>query len=152
MENAAYLVGQILKISDELHAYYCKIVRDGDIPPQLAGNSMFVTASETPVQALAQLGVRMAPYLAWAKQYRTKNIQEKGKESKIAGWYLRLYADTSNKLHSALSDAARLDDFGKAQIFIGYLASFPKKEKPAGDNANNANDGNSTDDMEGEQE
>ncbi len=129
MDNIAYLVGQILKISDELHEFYCKIVRNGDVPRQLVGNSMFVMASETPNQALAQLGIRMSPYIAWAKQYRKKNIQDKDKESWRAGWYLDLYEDVANKLYSLLSDITRFDDFGKAQFFVGYLAAFPKREK-----------------------
>lgn len=129
VENTAYLIGQILKISDELHALYCNIVRGGDIPPQLVGNSMFLTASETPIQALAQLSTRMNPYISWAKQYRTKSIKDKGKESWRAGWYLSLYEDTANKLLSVLTDSTRFDDFGKAQVFIGYLAAFPKKTK-----------------------
>lgn len=147
MENAAYLVGQILKVSDELHAHYCMVVRDGSIPPQLAGNSMFVTATETPVQALAQLGTRMMPYVAWAKQYQTKGVQEKGKESWLAGWYLSMYRDITDKLHSALSNTARFDDFGKAQVFIGYLASFPKREKLA---EGDTDDSESTNEVEGE--
>jgi hypothetical protein len=78
MENNPYLIGQILKVSDELHTLYCKVVRGGDVPPQLAGNSVFIAATETPVQALSQLRLRMNPYIAWAKQYRTKSVDEKG--------------------------------------------------------------------------
>jgi hypothetical protein len=126
MESAAYLTGQMLKISDELHALYCKIKREGDVPPQLAGNSMFVMASETPVRALAQLSVRMNPYVAWAKQYMTKNINDEGFESWRAGWYMKLYEGTADKLYVALTEQTRFDDFQKAQFFIGYLAKFPK--------------------------
>ena len=133
MENTAYLLGQILKISDELHALYCNVVRDGNIPPQLAGNSMFVSASETPVQALAQLSTRMNPYISWAKQYRTKNITEKGKESWKAGWYLSLYEEVANKLNDSFTGSIKFDDFNRAEVFIGYLASFPKKDKPGPD-------------------
>jgi hypothetical protein len=73
MENTPYLIGQFLKLCDELHAFYCKIVREGDVPPQLAGISVLVTDSERPVQALDQLRLRMNPYIAWARQYRTKH-------------------------------------------------------------------------------
>lgn len=142
VENTAYLVGQILKISDELHALYCNSVRGGDIPPQLAGNSVFLTASETPVQALAQLSTRMNPYISWAKQYRTKNVTDKGKESWRAGWYLNLYEDDANKLRYELTDSTRFDDFSKAQVFIGYLAAFPKKAKSVTDDAYVENDTN----------
>lgn len=129
MENTAYLVGQILKISDELHALYCKVVRKGEVPAQLAGNSIFVTATETPTQALAQLCLRVNPYIAWAKQYRVKNILTPGQESWKAGWYLNLYETTASKLTPLLADASRFNDFDKAQLFIGYLAAFPKREK-----------------------
>lgn len=129
MENMAYLVGQLLHISDEIHALYCKVVRNGDIPLQLAGSSMFVTAGETPNLAISQLSVRISPYIMWAKQYRYKNIKETGKESWRAGWYLSLFETTANKLNQAISDITRFSDYEKAQLFIGYMASFPKKEE-----------------------
>ncbi len=134
MENMAYLVGQLLKISDELHALYCKVVRSGDIPPQLAGSALFVTAGEMPYQAIAQLSVRLNPYITWAKQYRFKNIKDKdkneddGKERWRAAWYLKLFEDVANKLSFTITDSTRFNDYEKAQLFIGYLASFPKRE------------------------
>lgn len=137
MENMAYLVGQLLKISDELHALYCKVVRSGDVPPQLAGSALFVTAGETPYQAIAQLFLRMNPYITWAKQYRFKNIKDEGKESWKAAWYLKLFEDVANKLSLAMADSKRFSDFEKAQLFIGYLASFPKSEPSAITTANN---------------
>jgi hypothetical protein len=128
MENMAYLVGQILKISDELHTLYCKVVRNGDVPPQLAGSALFVAAGETPSQVLAQLSLRMNPYITWAKQYRFKNIDEKDKESWKAAWYLNLYENIANKLKLVMTDSIRFNDYDKAQLFIGYLSSFPKRE------------------------
>ena len=100
----------------------------GDVPPQLAGSALFVTAGETPNQAIAQLSLRMNPYITWAKQYRFKNITTKDKESWRAGWYLGLYEDAANKLYSEMKDSIRFGDFDKAHLFIGYLASFPKRE------------------------
>jgi len=129
MESMAYLVGQLLKISDELHALYCRVVRDGKIPPQLVGSSLFVTASETPIQALAQLSVRINPYITWAKQYRAKNISNKGEESWRAGWYLSLYEDIANKILPKITESTRFDDLSKSQLFLGYLSSFPQREK-----------------------
>jgi len=143
MESMAYLVGQLLKISDELHTLYCKVERGGDIPPQLVGGALFVTASETPSQAIAQLSIRMNPYITWAKQYRFKNIKAENKESWRAGWYLSLYENTANKLYSTITGLTRFGDFDKAQLFIGYLASFPKRESSviaSGDD--NGNDNN----------
>jgi hypothetical protein len=129
MENTAYLVGQILKISDELHSFYCKVVRKGDVPPQLAGSSLFATANETPYQALAQLSLRINPYLSWAKQYRHKDVKKEGEESWKAAWYINLYETTANKLKLAMTNSTRFNDYDKAQLFIGYLSSFPKKEQ-----------------------
>ncbi|WP_418791806.1 hypothetical protein [Phosphitispora sp. TUW77] len=143
MESMAYLVGQLLKISDELHALYCKVVRDGVVPPQLVGSALFVTAAETPNQAIAQLSLRMNPYITWAKQYRFKNIITENKESWRARWYLSLYEDMANKLCVTMTDSTRFGDFEKAQLFIGYLASFPKRDSlvtaigDANDNDNN---------------
>ena len=127
MENTAYLIGQTLKISDGLHELYCEIKRAGDVPPQLVGNSMFVLAAETPVQALAQLGTRMCPYISWAKQYRTKREEK----SNLAGWYLHLYENTISKLYSSFGgrNHFKFNDLEKAQLFIGYLAEFPKKDR-----------------------
>jgi len=143
MENMAYLVGQLLKISDELHTLYCKVVRSGDVPPQLAGSALFVTAGETPYQAITQLSLRMNPYITWAKQYRFKNIKDEGKESWKAAWYLKLFEDVANKLSLTMPDSTRFSDFEKAQLFIGYLASFPKSEPSAITTDNNNNIGGS---------
>jgi len=141
MENVAYLIGQVLHISDGLHALYCRVVRNGDIPPQLAGSALFVTAGEMPNLALSQLSVRMNPYIAWSKQYRYKNVTEKGKESWRAGWYLNLFESTANKIAPAISDVIRFTDFEKAQLFIGYMASFPKREISKATTDSNENEG-----------
>ncbi|MCL2705919.1 MAG: hypothetical protein FWE72_06900 [Spirochaetaceae bacterium] len=130
MEDIPYLIGQMLKISDELHAFYCKIVRGDNIPPQLVGNSLLISALETPNRMLGQMAQRMNPYIAWAKQYRTKKCEEKGKESWRAAWYLGLYEKNasifSNKID--LLGNIQFGDREKAELFIGYLADFPKKE------------------------
>ena len=131
MEATPYLMGQLLKASDELHALYCKVVRNNQIPPQLVGSALFVAASETPGRTLSQLSVRMAPYLSWAKQYRTKNEESSG----LAGWYLKVFEQIANKLATEYSVPMRWSDAQKAQLFIGYLASFPKQEKQDESNA-----------------
>lgn len=133
MENMPYQIGQLLKVADELHTLYCKVVRDGNVPPQLAGNSLFVAATETPVRALTQLSPRLSPYLAWAKQYRTKGIHEKDKESWRAAWCINLFESIATKLcpyiNSSVESTLRFNDLEKAQLFIGYLAEFPRREK-----------------------
>ena len=127
MNEMPYLIGQLLHVADELHTLYCNAVRGGSIPPQLIGNALFITACETPSAAVSQLSLRIVPYLAWAKQYRHKNITKDGEESWRAGWYLRLFEETANQLIPTLSEKSRFSDFEKAQLFLGYLASFPKK-------------------------
>jgi hypothetical protein len=128
MEELAYLLGQLLHVSDELHTLYCKIKRDGDIPPQLAGSALFTTAGEMPFQALSQLSTRLNPYISWAKQYQYKNIETQGKESWRARWLLGLFEQLSNKVHLQMDKSIRFTDYEKAQLFIGYMASLPKKE------------------------
>lgn len=129
MENLPYLYGQLLKASDELHALYCNVVRDGDLPTQLAGSSLYQAAAEAPVRTLHLLGQRMNPYITWAKTYRTKGYSEKGKESWRAGWLLSMYEEIATKLYAAWRPGTRFNDEEKAQLFIGYLAAFPKRER-----------------------
>ena len=93
----------------------CKVVRNNQIPPQLVGSALFVAASETPGRTLSQLSVRMAPYLSWAKQYRTKNEDSSG----LAGWYLKVFEQIGNKLATEYSVPMRWSDAQKAQLFIG---------------------------------
>ena len=128
MEELAYLLGQLLHVSDELHTLYCKVKRKGDIPPQLAGSALFTTAAEMPFQALAQLSTRLNPYISWAKQYQYQNIEKQGQESWRARWLLRLFERLSNKVHLQMDKSVRFSDYEKAQLFIGYMASLPTKE------------------------
>lgn len=129
MENLPYLYGQLLKASDELHALYCNVMRGGDIPPQLAGASLFQAAAEAPLRTLNLLSQRIMPYYTWAKSYRSKGVKEPGKESWRAGWLYSLCETIAANLHAHWTPQTRLNDEEKAQLFIGYLAAFPKKEK-----------------------
>ncbi|HHW94528.1 MAG TPA: hypothetical protein GX736_01160 [Mogibacterium sp.] len=136
MNKFPYQYGQLLKVSDELHTLYCNVVRKGEVPPQLAGSGLYQTAVDSPVRALRQLGQRMNPYITWAKYYRTKNVPEEGKESWRAGWLLALYEKIANALYAEWmceeneqGIKVKFNDAEKAQLFIGYLASFPKNEK-----------------------
>ena len=128
MDNLPYLLGQLLKVSDELQMMYCRIVRGGDLPTQLAGSGMYRSAAEYPVRTLNMLGTRMNPYITWAKTYRAKDETAEGKESWRAGWLLSLYENIATNLHKAWQSDIRFGDAEKAQLFIGYLAKFPKKE------------------------
>ncbi len=138
MKEYPYLLGQILKVSDSLHELYCCEVRDGQIPPQLVGSSLYVAASEVPAQTLAQLANRMIPYITWAKANREACIKRKLKNRQdeemeyfgpSAGYLLYAYEQIADALLSVLKEKQRFNDYEKAQMFIGYLAAFPKKEK-----------------------
>ena len=121
MESYAFLLGRVLKLSDSLHALYCEKKRDGEIPAQLVGNALFVTASENPDQALALLGTRMCPYIAWAKQ----------SDDRLAWWHLKQFEDVMAKVGPKITAELRCTDFDKAQLFIGYLAKFPNMKDEA---------------------
>lgn len=129
MDNLPYLYGQLLKAADELHALYCKIVRNNDYPKQFAGGSLFLSAVEAPIRTLNILSQRIAPYYQWAKSYRLQGIQIEGQESWRAGWLYRMYEDIMKKIGPNWTMQTRLNEEEKAQMFIGYLAAFPKSEK-----------------------
>jgi hypothetical protein len=129
MENLPYLYGQLLKVSDELHALYCKVVRKGEYPAQFVGSSLFQSAAETPVRTLNILAQRISPYYSWAKSYRLKDVQTAGEESWRARWLYSLFENIMIKLNDKWSVQTRFNDEEKAQFFIGYLAAFPQKEK-----------------------
>lgn len=128
MEDFPYLYGQLLKISDELHALYCRVVRNGDLPPQLAGSSIYPSAVETPIRTLNVLAQRMNPYITWAKTYQYKNVAAEGSESWKAKWLISLYEKNMTKLYTVWNPETRFNDAEKAQLFIGFLAAFPKRE------------------------
>lgn len=129
MESFPYLYGQLLKVSDELHAMYCRVERKGDLPLQLAGSSAYQAAAEAPARTLSVLGQRMNPYIAWARTYRTYGTPEKGKEGWRAKWLLDTYEDIVDRMKKVWRSDTRFSDEEKAQLFIGYLASFPKRKQ-----------------------
>lgn len=129
MKNLPYLYGQLLKAADELHALYCNVVRNGEMPPQLVGSTLFQSAAEAPIRTLNILSQRIMPYYAWANSYRFQGMKEAGKESWRAGWLYRICEQTMNKLQNSWAPQTRFSDEEKAQLFIGYLAAFPKKEQ-----------------------
>ena len=141
MEQLPYLYGQLLKLSDELHVLYCLVERKGAVPPQLAGNGFYAAAQDAPKRTLGQLGLRMDPYLNWAKFYRHKGVQVEKKESWRAGWLLSLFEKTADKLKEKPLPA-RFNEEEKAQFFLGYLASFPKRPETDADGSDDIQTGN----------
>ncbi len=136
MQSFPYLYGQLLKVSDELHALYCKVVRNDDIPTQLAGSSLYQSASEAPVRTLNLLAQRMNPYITWAKSYRLKQAEESWR----AGWYLKLYEEFAGQIGTVWKSESRFNDEEKAQLFLGYLAKFPRSEKENDPEEENTNE------------
>lgn len=132
MQEFPYLFGQMLKVSDDLHEMYCKVVRGNDVPNALAGSGLYVAGAEQPYKTLAVLGQRMIPYIEWAKSYRGKGILKKDEESWRAGWYLSLYEKIATKLYAVWGNKTRFNEEEKAQYFTGYLAEYPKIGKAAG--------------------
>ena len=134
MNEYPYLFGQLLKAADGLHELYCMTERKGQLPPQLVGSSMYLAAMEFPSRTLAQLAQRLLPYLGWAKTHKDKCFSIKTKNGELvnsppAVYYLSVFHNIAGKLANALTNQTRFSDTEKAQLLIGYLASFPKKEK-----------------------
>ncbi len=118
MTSVPYLIGNMLKVSDDLHGLYCVKVRDGKLPPQLLGNALMVAALESPVQALSQLALRLAPYLGWA---RTNNTDAAG----LSRYFMKCYGEIEAKLRGQTLPG-RFSDAERAQLLLGYLASSEK--------------------------
>ena len=120
MNNPPYLVGRMLKIADELHALYCKEVRKDKMPPQLLGNALMAAALDSPTQALAQLALRIAPYLGWARTNASDSV-------KLSRYFLKEFGLIEAKLRDTVLPT-RLDDAAKAQFLLGYISSKAQAE------------------------
>lgn len=120
MMNAPYLIGNMLKVSDDLHGLYCTKVRDGKLPPQLLGNALMVAALESPIQALSQLALRIAPYLGWARTNSTD-------AARLSRYFMKCFGGIEAKLRGQLLPT-RLNDAERAQLLLGYIASSEKAE------------------------
>jgi len=114
MNNLPYLVGRILKLADDLHALYCKEVRNNSLPPQLLGNALMAAAIDSPTKALAQLALRIAPYLGWA---RTNSTESAG----LSRHLLKEFGLVETKFRDAVLPD-RLTDIARAQLLLGYIS------------------------------
>jgi hypothetical protein len=70
----------------------------------------------------------MKPYIAWAKQYRTKKEEKSG----LAGWMLKIFEGIADELEDVMKENVKFNDFDKAQMFLGYLATLPSSNKNGG--------------------
>ena len=121
MNNPPYLVGRMLKLADDLHALYCKEVRKNSLPSQLLGNALMAAALDSPTQALAQLALRIAPYLGWA---RTNSTESAG----LSRYFLKEFGLIETELRD-VALPTRLDDAARAQLLLGYISSNAQKEE-----------------------
>jgi len=122
MNNPPYLVGRLLKLADDLHALYCKEVRNNSLPSQLLGNALMVAALNSPIQALAQLALRISPYLGWARTNKTESAG-------LSRYMLREFGLIEGELRDTTLPT-RLDDPGRAQLLLGYISSNAQTEDP----------------------
>ena len=122
MNNSPYLVGRMLKLADDLHALYCKEVRKNNLPPQLLGNALMVAALESPTQSLAQLALRIAPYLGWA---RTNSTDSAG----LSRYFLKEFGIVESKLRDKALPT-RFDDAARAQLLLGYISGSDQTDEP----------------------
>ena len=68
----------------------------------------------------------------------------------LVGWYLSQLEDISGKLHQTMTEPTRFNDFDKAQLFLGYLAAFPKREKA--ENLPDTGVNNNTEEVDGNEQ
>ena len=77
------------------------------------------------IRDFQHLPQRMQPYIAWAKTYSLRQ----DKESWRARWLLSLYEKIAAGLWKNWQRETRFSDEERAELFIGYLADLPVKEK-----------------------
>jgi hypothetical protein len=126
MNESAFLLGRCLRVADELHRLYCEVVRKGQLPPELCGSSLLVGMMESPGMALSQLAMRSAPYAKWAR-----GGSDKADKGGLVWYWLRQWEEINDQLH-ALEWPSRMTPDARAQVFLGFLSSFSKKEDLAG--------------------
>ena len=119
MENAPYLIGRFLNLADGLHAIWCRNVKGKDpLPPQLLGSSLFASFQLNPVQGFANAGMRMKPYLDWARTNQTGDIA-------LSRWFVGEFGRVTAAIKK-VGVPVRLSDADKAEMLLGYLSSSDK--------------------------
>ncbi len=135
MNESAFLLGRCLRIADEVHRLYCEVVRKNELPSELCGSSLLVSMMESPTTTLSQLAMRSAPYVKWACAYHDDKAVKKTNDDNtikvivlVKSWWRR-WGDVADQLHT-IEWPKRLTPEERAQVFLGYLASFSKTGKP----------------------
>lgn len=145
---AAFKVGRLLAMADELHKQYSIAVRSKsknesgklkiDMPTTLIGNGLLSRAGDDPVAAIDDLRERERIYLGWAKTLIGKSKSDNPKDIAInsARKIVRLYQPLANELH-ALGIPRELDPESRAHLFLGYLAPVLGQNAPETNNQEN---------------
>ena len=126
MMGTAFLVGRLLSLADTLHREYCKVVRKGETPPQLIGNSFMPVAADNPQDAVDRLRERMNIYKAWAD----KDGNSEAKEA------VGLMGDVCRQLAEQSPLPKQTDAAFRAELFLGYMARLPKIDVKNGSTTN----------------
>lgn len=121
MKDSAFLLGRFLRVADEIHRLYCEVVRKNELPPELCGSSMLVSMMESPGTTLSQLALRSAPYVKWARAYHDVN------KGGLVHYWMQRWSEIADPLLDK-GWPKRLVAEERAQVYLGYLASFPKSE------------------------
>jgi len=124
MNESAYQLGRFLRVADEIHRLYCKIVRNKSVPPELCGSSLLTSMLESPARTLDQLAMRSAPYVKWARAFHDHE------KAGLVYYWMRQWSLISDALHE-LKWPSRPTPEERAQVFLGYLSSFQKSESVA---------------------
>jgi hypothetical protein len=122
MHSPAFLIGRFLALADRLHYDYCMVVRDGQIPPGLVGNTAMATALKSPLRAFTVLSERMPVYIGWAKTAPADG----NKHSRFAKAVLNEYRLVADELAQCLTRGElpeTCSDCDRAHLLLGYLAS-----------------------------
>ncbi len=121
MQEPAFLVGRLLSLADTLHAQYCEVKRNKDMPPQLLGNALIPTAISDANKGLARMLLRIRVYQAWAR----------GKDgTPLARWSCGEMGRIANELAEKLPDR-RFNEAEQAQLLLGYLARAESNQDKA---------------------
>ena len=136
MLNVPYQLGRFLRVADELHRLYCQVERKRQYPPELCGSSMLCAMAESPARTMDQLLQRASPYIKWAKSPRPKFDDETQEEMNgLVIYLLRKLEQIVEALGAASEWPAWLSPTERAELFLGFLAAFPKSdESPKAEN------------------
>lgn len=129
MKGIPYQLGRFLRVADELHSLYCEIVRKNDIPNELCGSSLLLAMMENPESALQQLAMRSNPYVKWSQTYH-------GENAGLVHYWRRHWSEMADQLSEG-ELPKHLTVAEQAQMFLGFLASFPKSGSIECESGNN---------------